>query len=226
MAADGMYEEGSFLHRLGPATVAELRAKGTVRRLRAGSALFVEGEQSDRVLVLLRGRVKVFATSVDGRESVLAIRGAGDLLGELSAVDGLPRSASAAALEDAELLTIDGPTFRDALDRLPEVAHHLLRLVVERLRDADRKRAEFGATDAGRRVARRLVELSGRYGESDEAGLGGALPLTQDDLAAWTGASREAVSRALGGLRRAGLIETGRRSVRVLDLEGLRRRAR
>ena len=190
-----------------------------------GSALFLEGDSSDRVVVVLAGRIKVFTTDANGRESVLAIRGPGDLLGEIAALDGQPRSASASALEPIELVAISGDAFRGALDSVPGAAQLLLTLVVGRLRDSDRKRAEFGSTDTAVRVARRLVELAERFGPVN--GHGGAVPvaITQEELAALTGASREGVSRALGELRRAGLIETGRRAVRVVELERLRSRA-
>ena len=226
MSAGDDYEPGSLLATLDPEAASTLRGLGTRRHLRKGATLFVEGDASDRVFVLLRGRGKIFTTDREGREAVLAIRGAGDLLGELSAIDGLPRSASAGALEALDVLAIGGDAFRHALDTVPSLARHVLTGLVARLRDADRKRAEFGGADATRRVARRILELSARYGEEQADGtITVALPLSQEDLAAWTGASREAVSRAVGELRRAGLIDNGRRSVAVLDPTGLRRRS-
>jgi CRP-like cAMP-binding protein len=101
-----------------------------------------------------------------------------------------------------------------------------MRLVTGKLRDADRKRIEYGAYDTTGRVATRLLELADRYGEQTGAGVRVALPLSQDELAGWTGSSREAVSKALRSLRDRGLIETGRRRVVIHDLDGLRRRAR
>lgn len=187
--------------------------------------LFLEGDASDRVFVLLAGRVRVFRTDESGREAVLAIRGAGDLMGELSVVDGEPRSASAITIETCEVAVIDGVDFRQALDEVPGLARIVLVTLVARLRDADRKRAEFGAADATRRVARRLVELAQRYGESADGTVTISLAISQEDLAGWTGASREAVSRAVGELRRAGLIETARRNIRILDLAKLHKRA-
>src|SRR5688500_20029836 len=88
-----VYEPGSLLASLDPGAARTLHALGTRRHLRKGATLFVEGDASDRVFVLLRGRGKIFTTDREGREAVLAIRGAGDLLGELSAIDGHARSA-------------------------------------------------------------------------------------------------------------------------------------
>ena len=101
----------------------------------------------------------------------------------------------------------------------------LLRLVTSRLRDADRKRVEFGAFDIAARVAGRLVELADRFGEPVPDGVRIPVPLSQDELAGWVGASREAVAKALRVLRDRGLLTTGRRTMTVLDLDGLRRRA-
>ena len=85
---------------------------------------------------------------------------------------------------------------------------------------------EFGTHDTLGRVARRLVELTGRYGEADGDGLRITLPLSQEELAGWTGSSREAVVKALRTMRSRGWIATARREIRVLDLDALERRAR
>jgi CRP-like cAMP-binding protein len=98
--------------------------------------------------------------------------------------------------------------------------------VIAKLRDADRKRIEFGAHDTTGRVAARLVEMAERFGQPVDDGMKIGLPFSQDELAGWTGASREAVSKALGVLRSAGEIRTGRMTVVVRDLEALRRRSR
>jgi len=98
-------------------------------------------------------------------------------------------------------------------------------MLSSRLRDADRKRIEFGAYDTLGRLATRLLELVERFGEPTERGVRIALPLTQDELAGWIGSSREAVARALQALRARGYVETRRRTIVVLDLDALRRRA-
>jgi CRP-like cAMP-binding protein len=100
-----------------------------------------------------------------------------------------------------------------------------MRTLTGRLRDADRKRVEFGSYDAVSRVALRLVELADRFGEPTADGILVTLPFTQDELAGWVGASREAVVKALRALRRTGCVRTQRRSVVVCDLPALRRRA-
>ncbi|MEV0201575.1 Crp/Fnr family transcriptional regulator [Nonomuraea sp. NPDC050691] len=217
-------EPGEFLSMLTPDEVAALRAAGRPRRWERGSTVMTEGDTSDWVLVLTEGRVKVSSHTSSGTEVVLAVRGPGALLGEMCAIDGSPRSATVTTLEPAAGVVVrDFPAFLQAHGR---VAVLLMRLITGRLRDADRKRVEYGAFDTTGRVATRLLELADRYGEKTNGGVRVALPLSQDELAGWTGASREAVSKALRTLRDRGLIETGRRRVVIHDLEGLRKRAR
>jgi len=153
------------------------------------------------------------------------VRGPGALLGELSAVDGAPRSASVAALEPVVALVVPIAAFVDYLRSHGDAAIALLQLVTARLRDADRKRVESAAYDIPGRVARRLLELAERFGEPDGQGVRIGVALSQDELAGWVGASREAVAKALRVLRDRGFVTTGRRTMTVLDLEGLRKRA-
>ncbi|MFG2071139.1 cAMP-binding domain of CRP or a regulatory subunit of cAMP-dependent protein kinases [Nonomuraea maritima] len=217
-------EPGEFLSLLTAEEVAALRAAGHVRKWERGTTVIQEGDTSDWVIVLLEGRVKVSSHTDSGTEVVLAVRGPGGILGELSAIDGSPRSATVTALEPvAGLVVRDFATFLEGHGR---IAVLLMQYVSFRLRDSDRKRIEYGAYDTTGRVATRLLELAERYGEQTSAGVRVALPLSQDELAGWTGSSREAVSKALRMLRDRGLIETGRRRVIIHDIEGLRQRAR
>jgi len=214
-----------FLGALDSEQLEALRGLGTARRFRKGQALFHRGGSSDRVVVLLGGRVKVSTVTEDGKEIVLAFRGPGDLLGELSAIDGEPRSATVEAIEPVEAIAVAAPQFRSYLIAHPEVGVLLLQMLSHRLRDADRIRVEYGAHDTVGRVAARLVELAERYGEPAGRGVRIGLPLSQEELAGWTGASREAVSKALQTLRKVGWVVTERRRITVLDLEALRRRS-
>jgi CRP/FNR family transcriptional regulator, cyclic AMP receptor protein len=227
-------EPDSFLAALDPAERAELLRRGHLRAWPAGATLFSEGADSTWVLVLLSGRVKASAYGENGTEVLLAVRGSGSLLGEVSAIDELPRSATIFVLEPVEALVLTADEFMSFLYEHARIMRLIMRMLCERWRDADRKRVEFGMLDATSRVAQRLVELAERFGEpyqTREAGQGAGsvritLALTQEELAGWVGASREAVSKALRTLRARGWIETGRRSVVVHDLPALRRRAR
>lgn len=198
----------------------------TRRAYPSGSTLFHEGDPSDWVLGIVEGRVKVSALTAEGREVVLAVCGPDEVLGELSAVDGRPRSATATAIDQVVALMMSVDDFAAYLVRHPSAALVLLRSLAARLRDADRRDVEYVALDSEGRVAARLVELAERFGTTHvDGGVHIELPMTQDELAGWTGCSSESVGKALHRLRGRGHIDTGRRSITVLDVDALRRRA-
>jgi CRP-like cAMP-binding protein len=188
--------------------------------------LFSEGDVGAKVVVVHGGHLKIVATTDTGNTLMLAIRGPGDVLGDFSAVDGEPRSATGVALEPVDAQVLGAEEFRRFLAETPGAAMAMLRVVIARLRDSDRRHVDFGARDTQGRVALRLVELAETVGEPHEGTVRIRMALTQDDLAGWIGASREAVARALAALRRRELITTGRREIAVLDLEALRQAAR
>ena len=223
MSGESRFE--GFAAALTAEELEDLISRGVRRPFRRGSFIMTEGEASDHVVVLLNGRAKVSSYTADGKEVVLAVRGPGELLGDFSALDGGARSATVAALEAIEALMIPADRFKLFLEHHPRLAVLLLQTWSRRVRDADRKRVEFGAYDTPGRVARRLMELVERYGEGDGTMVRISLSLTQDELAGWTGASREAVSKALREFRDRGWIATGRRAITVLDVDALRARA-
>jgi CRP-like cAMP-binding protein len=214
-----------FLSALSPAELERLLGYGREQRFRAGSILFGEGDRSNRILVLISGKVKISSYTADGGEVILGIRTPGDLLGEVAAIDGKPHSATVGALDPLTAFAISGDDFRAFLSETPSAALALLEMELGHLRDADRKRIEYGAFDSVGRVASRLLELAERFGQPSDGGVRISLPLSQQELAGWVGCSREAVSKALHALRDRRLIETQRRAVTVLDIEGLRLRA-
>lgn len=214
-----------FLDALTSEEAEALRACAMKRAYGSGVTLVHQGDDGGPVIVLLDGRVKVASVTTAGREVIIAVRGRGDLVGELAALDESPRSASILSLEPVEALVIPASAFAAFLERHPRVALVILRMVAGRLRYSDAQQADFATQDVVGRVARRLVELAGRFGETRDGGrIVVELPISQDELAAWCGASREAVAKALQLFRSLKMVETGRRQVTVLDLEGLRRR--
>lgn len=202
-----------------------LLALGTQHTFQRDEILMLQDEVDERVMLLLAGRVKVTRAEGEGREMLLAIRDAGDLLGELAFIDGLPRVATVTALEASRALVMSAGTFRSYLERTPRVAIVLLESVAFRFRESTRQRLQFAASDTLGRLSSRLVELADRYGETDGDGLVVPMPITQDELASWTGASRAGVGQALQTLRDLGWLQTHRRRLVVCDLEALRARA-
>ena len=224
MAGNGG-DPGNFLDAIDDADRSTLISSGRRRRFSKGDSLFNEGSRSERVMILIEGRAKVARATEDGKEAMLALRGPGDLLGEMSVFGGEPHSASATALEDCDALVLTRTEFTSFLEEYPRAALVLLSMLTERLRDADDKRADFLAYDAESRVARGLVELAERFGEPTDAGLRIRVALSQEELGGWLGASRESVSKALHRMRSRGWIETHRRGITVVDIEALKRRA-
>nr|WP_277608044.1 Crp/Fnr family transcriptional regulator [Streptomyces boncukensis] len=187
-----------------------------------GTVLMPEGTPSEEVVLIDSGLVKVTRAAENGYTSVLAVRGPGELLGELSCLDGRPRSATVTAMESVRGTVVSGERFRRLLAARGDLSLAVLRSVTARLRDADRLRAEHGAFPAGVRVARVLHEMALRYGEAVD-GMPGALAVrvNQQELAGAAGTSRESLVRAFADLERDGLIVRRRGRTLVTDPAGL-----
>lgn len=213
-----------FLDALTPQDRESLRRAAATRAYPRGTALFHERQMPERVHLLQSGEVKLTCTLESGREIMLGIRGPGELLGELSALDGFPRSAGAIALGDVEAWTLGLGEWRRFLDGSPSAVHALLRTLSERLRESDRATIQFAEHDAVGRLAIRLLDLADRYGHVAEAGVQIDLPLSQEEIASWIGASRESVAKALQTLRELGWVETGRRTIVLRDRPAIERR--
>ena len=213
----------SFLDSLLEQERVALLNVGRIRRWEQGELLVRAGDRVDSATVLVSGSVKVHKTAAEGAEVVLALLGPGDLLGEMSAVREAVRSADATALEPTEGIVIPVPDLRAFLSAHPHATLALLEMAVARLHLADLRRIEFATAGSLARVATRLVELVERFGlEREDGAIEIALPLTQDELAAWSASSRESTARALHTLRQLGLLETHRRRLVVRDLERLK----
>lgn len=214
-----------------PTGLFELVAgSGRGRSLRAGASVFHEGDLGDGIYACVRGRLKLAVTTSTGREVVLAMIGPGAVFGELSAIDGGPRSCSATALESTRLAMLTRDELLDALSAAPELALVLLRSLTTHLRSANGRTAEGADTPVATRAARRMVDLArviGRHGaiRSVDGGVAApevvVLPITQQELAGLIGVTREATARALAPLRDAGVLETSRGRIVVVDLARL-----
>jgi len=217
---------GEFLALLSDADRLDLEAIGRRKAADRGEVLLARGEVGDRILVIESGRVKVSVTTSSGREAVLTFRGPGSLLGDQALVDESPRSATVTAVEPVEVLVVAASAFRGYLASHPNVALAMLATLSARLRESDRRLAEYASADTLGRICARLVELCETQGDLDgKTAVQITLPITQEELAGWTGASIEATAKALRSLRSLGWVATGRRSIEVHDLAALRGRA-
>jgi CRP-like cAMP-binding protein len=219
------WRHDDFLASAGPEAAAELRQLATRRRYPAGAALFLEGDVAHEALVLLTGEVKVSVGSVEGGEVILDVLEPGSLVGELSVIDGKPRSATVSALSPVEVLAVGAVAFNEYLERHPRLLRGLLIEVIDRLRTRVRHQLEFGTGDAMGRICARLAELTDRHGEMEGGSVVVHSPVSQTELAAWTGLSREAVVKALRALRQLGWVENRGRTIVIHELERVRQRA-
>ena len=216
---------GTFLAMLRDDERESICAAGTRRSYERGAALLIQNDADDRVIILLEGRVKVARVEHDGRELMLSIRDPGDLLGELAFIDGGTRVATVTALEPVQALIMPAQVLRRHLETTPRVAVVLLEIVARRFRSSSVTRSQFGVADTMGRLAARIVELAERYGEPTPEGIALTSPLSLDDLAAWTEASRAGAAEALRTMRELGWVQTDRRNMLVRDMDALRRRA-
>lgn len=214
-----------FFADLEPVDREGLIAIGIERAFHAGSTLFHEGDESNRVMVLLEGRVRASYFSWDGDEVVLNVMTPGEILGALSAIDHEPRSATVTCLERVRVLVVPGEGFTEFVTSRPSTALVLMKTLSGLFRHSNRKRIEFGTHDTPGRVARQLVELAHQLGRETDDGTEIAIPLSHQELAAWVGASREGVGKAIQHFREQGLVSTKRRCITVVDLPGLTKRA-
>lgn len=205
---------------LDEAMLTDLRAAGARRTFPSGSVLFSEGDDPHDVLVVESGTIKLVSTAASGAELVLDLLGDGEIVGELSAIDGGPRSATAIALTDVAVVALAGSRFLDHLDDNPAAMRSLLGLTVARLRHANLRQLEYSSVDALGRVCHRLDEIAGDGDESAVIDLG----LTQMEFAQWCGLSREAVVKALRKLRTLGWIDQQEGRVTIHDRTLLRQR--
>ena len=203
-----------------------LQAAARTRRFRRGDIVFAEGESGDALYVVIDGKVKIFRTSPDGRENMLAVLGPGEMFGELSLFDPGPRTATVAAITDCALTSLAHEMLRPWLAGRPELGVQLLQALAQRLRRTNEAMADLVFSDVPGRVAKTLLDLADRFGTAGPDGVRVTHDLTQEEIAQYVGASRETVNKALADFAHRGWLRLEGKSVLILDPERLARRAR
>ena len=200
----------------------QLLAARTVRKLFvSGELLFSEGEPCNGLHIIARGQIRIFKTSVNGREQVLALNGPGDTVAELPVFDGGPYPASASATEDAEIAFISRRDFHAYCLEHPEVALKVLAQVGSRLRRLVGIIEELSFTTIRQRLIAALVKLAQSEGRQTDRGIEFQLPSTHQELASQLGTVRELISRNLMRLQAEGLLDVDARRIVVRDMKGL-----
>lgn len=206
----------SVLTGLDEKLIGNLNAVGRVHRFRRGELILQQGERSDHALLIRRGTAKISVLSAGGYETLLGIRGPGDVVGEAAAIVGPPRTATVRALVAVEALAVPADAFRAFLEEHPRVLFGLVGELILRLREADRRRGQYGSYGVPERLGLLLHELMQSHGRPGNGGTTIDLPLSQQDLAGAIGCSREAITKALRVLRETGAIRTARQRVTIL----------
>ena len=196
--------------------LAALAGRLRRRRLPPNMPIVYKGDPSGALYLIASGRVKVHQATLSGDEVILNVLGPGDFFGEMSLIDGGPVSADISTLEAVELLLLEGDALRQTIAGQPAVAWALLQILTRRVRDQNERAEMLMTRDVAGRVADCLLRLAKAHGTPlpDGKSICVDVSLTQSDLAALIGATRERVSRALTAFRTSGTIawnkDTGR----------------
>lgn len=214
-------EQAALLSSLSREEVHTLAAR-TVRKLfSTGELLFSEGEPCRGLYIIARGKVRIFKTSVNGREQVLGVNTPGESVAELPVFDGGTYPASAIATEETEVAFISQRDFHAYCLEHPEVALKVLSVVGARLRRLVGIIEELSFTTIRQRLIAMLVKLAQSDGKQTDRGIEIQLPATHQELANQLGTVRELISRNLMRLQAEGLLDVDARQIIVRDLKGL-----
>src|SRR6266496_5265937 len=196
------------------------------RVFEAGRNVMTIEQPGEAVYIILHGTVKIHIEQGE-RDVILAIVGAGDMLGEMSLIDSVGRSASAVTLENSLLLWMDKITFNYMLDNFTPVARNLVKILSARVRLSDQLIQALATLDVNGRVARQLLAFAEKYGLSKDGSMQIRIVLTQGDIADLVGASRKRVNQTMVLFKEQGLIDTDSEGrIAIKDSEGLARYCR
>ena len=188
-----------------------------------GAVICVEGDPATHVFVLVEGLAKIMSATADGHELTLALRGNGDLVGELAGETTGHRNATMRAIGAVRALIVPYDEFSSFLDAHPGAGKAYRHVVTHRWNDADSRLRSHPVTNGAHRLAIVLLDLATRYGSETGQEVHIAVPLSQEELASLAGASRATVTRALSNWRRRGIIRTGQRDLTITGLDDLRK---
>lgn len=193
------------------------------RRYIQGAIIFNEGDPGEVLYMIQTGQVRIFIHGLDGTEnSVILFGRPGDIFGELAVIDGLPRSATAVALDDTTLLTINREAFRQYMRHMPQLAYNFMQELTRRVRYNTQQMNSLTSLPVSQRLARQLVELAQDYGRVTPQGVTIHIPLTQQHLASLIGATRESINKNLRDFRQRNWILITHGRITILDPDALR----
>ena len=207
------------------AVLADVGRRLRHRHFRRNEVIFHQGDPGDALHVITAGSVKIVLPSPEGEEAIIATLRAGDFFGELSLLDGEPRSATAVAVEPTETLSLPRNVFRELLDAHPELRDALFAALTQLLRRLTHHVEELHFLDLAGRLAARLAQLARQAQPRSDGPVELDWPYTQSDLAAMIGGTRQSVNRLLADLMADGLVRLEHERLVVTDVQALERRA-
>lgn len=217
-----LFAEHFLLQHLELGEREELLRFARERRHGAGEAIFQRGDPGTSVMAVIEGQVRISVSSESGKEITLAIVAPGALFGEIALIDGMGRTADATAMTATRLVVLDQRDFLPFLERHPQVAIRLLRVMCGRVRQANQIAEGLVFLDLPGRLARLLLQLADQHGEPGPKGRRIGLKLSQSELANLVASSRESVNKQLRAWVETGDIEVDRGMIRLVDERGLR----
>lgn len=205
-----------LLGGLAPEQLGALARLARIERFRRGAVIFRKGDAGLGLMGVIGGAIQISVVGPDGREIVLNVIRPGEVFGEIALLDGQPRTADAIALEDCELLVLDRREFLPFLQRTPEACVKLLEIVSRRLRRTTLLAEEAMLMGLEERLARQLLRLAEEFGRPVDGGVRIDLRISQRQLGAFLGVSRESVNKQLAAWQGLRLVEVRRGQVTLL----------
>jgi CRP-like cAMP-binding protein len=217
-----IFEQHFLFGKLSTGEIDSLIGYTRVEQYPAGREIFAKGSPGQSLMAVLRGSVKISSLSSDGKEVVFRIISAGEIFGEIAALDGEERSADAAAMTDCELLVLHRRDFLRMLENRADLCMILLRTLCRSLRRTSEQVEDVSFRHLESRVAKALLQLAESVGLHGVQSKSVELHVSQRELGAMAGGSRESVNKILQNWHRQGLIDLGKASILIHDIDALR----
>lgn len=212
-----LFERNFLLGKLSPNEIDALLRYSRVERYPAGEEIFAKGSPGNSMMIVLRGSVRISSISLTGKEIVLNIINAGQIVGEIATLDGGERSGDAVAMTDCELLVLNRRDFMPFLENHADICLMLIKILCQRLRQTSEQVEDLQFRHLEGRIAKALLHLSERSGSSGVDGRVLELHMSQSELANIVGSSRESVNKQLQAWHKAGFIDLAKGSIVIRD---------
>ena len=218
-----IFERDPLFGKLSPAEIDALISYARIERYPAGREIFAKGSPGQSLMAVLRGSIKISSPSDEGKEILFNIINAGEVFGEIAVLDGEERSADATAMTDCELMVLNRRDFLHLLENRADLCMILLRILCHRLRQTSEQVEDVLFRHLETRVAKALLNFAERVGPHGLRSPSVELHVSQRELGGMAGGSRESVNKILQNWHRQGLIDLGKASILIHDIEVLKR---